>query len=86
MVEKAKKYIRDGDIIQVVLSGAGIAIVFPAFDVYRRLRSINPSPYMFFLGTGRYQPDRRVSGNTGALRGWGGAHPADRRYAAARQE
>jgi len=53
MVEKAKKYIRDGEIIQVVLSRRmQTALCRPPFDVYRRLRSINPSPYMFFLELG----------------------------------
>jgi len=53
MVEKAKQYIRDGEIIQVVLSRrmqSGLS--GEPFAVYRRLRSINPSPYMFFLELG----------------------------------
>ncbi|MCU0665777.1 MAG: anthranilate synthase component I [Candidatus Omnitrophica bacterium] len=50
MVRKAKKYIRAGDIIQVALSQRfSLALSGQAFDVYRRLRGINPSPYMFFL-------------------------------------
>ena len=49
-VEKAKKYIRAGDIIQVVLSQRFSAeIECPPFDIYRALRSINPSPYLFYL-------------------------------------
>ncbi len=49
-VEKAKEYVRSGDIIQVVLSQrfSGNLTVDP-FDVYRVLRTLNPSPYMFFL-------------------------------------
>ncbi|MFA5114610.1 MAG: anthranilate synthase component I [Candidatus Omnitrophota bacterium] len=50
MVSRAKKYIRRGDIIQVVLSQRfRFKIKKPWFEIYRSLRSINPSPYMFFL-------------------------------------
>lgn len=49
-VEKAKEYVRSGDIIQVVLSQrfSGKLTVDP-LDIYRVLRTLNPSPYMFFL-------------------------------------
>ncbi len=49
-VEKAKEYIRAGDIFQVVLSQrfSGELTVEP-LDIYRVLRTLNPSPYMFFL-------------------------------------
>jgi anthranilate synthase component 1 len=51
MVRKAQEYIRAGDIFQVVLSQRLSRYVNAApFTVYRALRSINPSPYMFFLG------------------------------------
>ncbi len=50
IVNKAKKHIKKGDIIQVVLSQRFKAeIQDQPFDIYRRLRSLNPSPYMFFL-------------------------------------
>jgi anthranilate synthase component 1 len=50
IVSKAKRYIKDGDIIQVVLSQRfNVKNNKPAFDIYRDLRSLNPSPYMFFL-------------------------------------
>jgi anthranilate synthase component I len=50
MVCKAKEYIREGDIFQVVLSQRLSRHVNAApFTIYRALRSINPSPYMFFL-------------------------------------
>ncbi len=50
MVKKAKAYIKAGDIIQVVLSQRFRAKINKSpFDIYRQLRSINPSPYMFFL-------------------------------------
>lgn len=49
-VEKAKEYIRAGDIFQVVLSQRfSMEMRCEPFDVYRALRYINPSPYMFFL-------------------------------------
>jgi anthranilate synthase component I len=50
MVLKGKEYIEAGDIIQVVLAQRfSKNITAPPFDVYRALRSINPSPYMFYL-------------------------------------
>ena len=55
-VLKAKRYIKAGDIFQVVLSQAfQTDLSVPAFDVYRSLRSINPSPYMFYLNGGDFQ-------------------------------
>jgi anthranilate synthase component 1 len=49
-VEKAKEYIQAGDIFQVVLSQRlAMPIECEPFDIYRALRFINPSPYMFFL-------------------------------------
>ncbi len=55
-VVKAKEYIRNGDIFQVVLSQR-LEVDGPddPFEAYRRLRSINPSPYLFFLDFGAYQ-------------------------------
>jgi anthranilate synthase component 1 len=49
-VKKAKQYIVDGDIMQVVLSQR-LTIPFnaPPLDLYRALRSLNPSPYMYYL-------------------------------------
>jgi anthranilate synthase component 1 len=50
VVEKAKAYIRAGDIIQVVPSQRfSTEIHCEPFDIYRALRSINPSPYLFYL-------------------------------------
>ncbi len=49
-VLKAKEYIVAGDIIQVVLSQRFSArLTGDTFGLYRHLRSINPSPYMFYL-------------------------------------
>lgn len=52
-VERCKEYIRAGDIFQVVISQrfSGVLKSDP-FDIYRALRTINPSPYMFFLRFG----------------------------------
>lgn len=50
IVKKAKEYIRKGDIIQVVLSQRfSLKINNDPFSIYRSLRSLNPSPYMYFL-------------------------------------
>ncbi|MBB5209711.1 anthranilate synthase component I [Chiayiivirga flava] len=55
-VEKSKEYIRAGDIFQVVLSQR-LSVPFRArpVDVYRALRALNPSPYMYFLDLGATQ-------------------------------
>ncbi len=48
-VERAKRYIIDGDIMQVVLSQCTIKdFSAPPMALYRALRSLNPSPYMFY--------------------------------------
>ncbi len=53
-VLKAKRYIRQGEIIQAVLSQRfDLSMRSHAFDVYRVLRSVNPSPYMFYLDLGK---------------------------------
>ena len=50
MVLKAKEYIKAGDIIQTVLSQRfEMKLNVMPIDVYRALRTINPSPYMFYL-------------------------------------
>ncbi len=52
-VRKAKEYIVAGDVIQVVLSQRFSAeISGEDFSLYRNLRSVNPSPYMFYLNFG----------------------------------
>ena len=52
MVEKAKLYIREGDIFQVVLSDPLTAAAEGSlFDTYRVLRTMNPSPYMFYFNS-----------------------------------
>ncbi len=50
MVSRAKEYIKAGDIFQVVLSQRfETPFPLPPFELYRSLRRINPSPYLFFL-------------------------------------
>jgi anthranilate synthase component I len=55
-VKKSKEYIAAGDVFQVVLSQR-LSVPFRArpVDVYRALRALNPSPYMYFLDLGRTQ-------------------------------
>ena len=50
MVEQAKQYIREGDIFQIVLSNC-LSAPFEGslLNTYRMLRTINPSPYMFYF-------------------------------------
>jgi len=51
MVNRAKAHIKEGDIFQVVLSNRFEAdFEGSLFDTYRVLRTINPSPYMFYFG------------------------------------
>jgi anthranilate synthase component 1 len=54
-VNKSKQYITDGDVMQVVLSQR-LSIPFNArpLDLYRALRSLNPSPYMYYLDLGDF--------------------------------
>ena len=50
IVKRAKQYIQDGEAIQVVLSQRfDTDLVSEPFDIYRALRRINPSPYMYYL-------------------------------------
>ncbi|MBN2035272.1 MAG: anthranilate synthase component I [Chitinispirillaceae bacterium] len=49
-VERCREYIRAGDIFQVVLSQRfSVGVKADPFDLYRILRVVNPSPYMFYL-------------------------------------
>ena len=72
-VRTAKEYIRAGDIIQVVLSQRFEAdFDGDPLDVYRALRSINPSPYMFCLEFGDYRllgasPEVHVKDDSGSV-------------------
>ncbi len=55
-VNKSLEYIRSGDIMQVVLSRRlSIPYTAPPLDLYRALRTLNPSPYMYFVDLGEFQ-------------------------------
>jgi anthranilate synthase component I len=55
-VEKARDYIRAGDIFQVVPSQRwSLPFTLPPFALYRSLRRTNPSPFMFFFNFGGFQ-------------------------------
>ncbi len=61
-VERAKEYIRAGDAFQVVVSQRfDVDTGVDSFQVYRALRTVNPSPYMFFL---RFSPDSPLGAAT----------------------
>ena len=56
LVEKARRHIYEGDIFQVVLSQRfEIEASGDPFNLYRSLRQVNPSPYLFFLDFGPFQ-------------------------------
>jgi len=88
MVRDAKEYILAGDIFQVVLSQrfSRETSVEP-FDVYRAVRRLNPSPYMFFFDFGLLEDDPlfivgsspemfvRLEGGTASLRPIAGTRP-----------
>jgi len=73
MVRRAKDYIVAGDIFQVVLSQRFEApFVLPPFALYRALRRVNPSPYLFFLDFGAFavagsSPEILVKTNRGTV-------------------
>jgi anthranilate synthase component I len=85
-VERCKEYIAAGDIFQVVLSQRldfvpGVA----PFDLYRALRQVNPSPYLYFLRMGKTHvvgssPEMlvRVTGRKLEYRPIAGTHPRGR--------
>jgi anthranilate synthase component 1 len=56
MVERIVEYVRAGDAFQVVPSQRwSAAVPVEAFSIYRGLRTVNPSPYMYFLDFGDFQ-------------------------------
>jgi anthranilate synthase component I len=56
MVRRAKEYVYAGDVIQVVLAQRfELPLAAAPFNVYRCLRTVNPSPYHFYLALGRDQ-------------------------------
>lgn len=85
-VKKAKEYIRQGDILQVVLSQRFcLPFAGDPFQAYRRLRTINPSPYLYFLNFGEVviagsSPEMmiRVEGEEAEIRPIAGTRPRGR--------
>src|SRR6202790_2442849 len=85
-VERCKQYITAGDIFQVVLSQRLDFIPgIEPFDLYRALRQVNPSPYLYFLRMGETQilgssPEMlvRVTGRKLEYRPIAGTHPRGR--------
>ena len=85
-VARAKEYIAAGDIFQIVLSQRlDFAPGVQPFDVYRALRTVNPSPYMYFLHLGDTHvlgssPEMlvRVTGRKLEYRPIAGTHPRGR--------
>ena len=83
MVKAAKEYIAAGDIFQVVLSQRFEApFELPPFSLYRALRRVNPSPYLYFLDFGEFaiagsSPEIlvKVSGGTVTVRPIAGTRP-----------
>ena len=64
-VDKIKNYIYEGDVMQVVLSQRmSQAFNYNPLSLYRSLRSLNPSPYMFFLSYGRSFCGGRITRNS----------------------
>jgi anthranilate synthase component 1 len=82
-VERAKEYIAAGDIFQVVLSQRlDFSPEVAPFDIYRALRTVNPSPYLYFLRMGDTHvlgssPEMlvRVTGGKLEYRPIAGTHP-----------
>ncbi|MCY4458988.1 MAG: anthranilate synthase component I [Albidovulum sp.] len=83
VVRKAKEYIQEGEIFQVVPSQRwSLEFDLPPFSFYRALRRTNPSPFMFFLNFGEFQiagssPEIlvRVFGNEVTIRPLAGTRP-----------
>ena len=55
-VERIREYTKAGDVMQVVLAQRmSIPFSSPSINLYRALRSLNPSPYMYFMNLGEFQ-------------------------------
>ncbi len=83
IIGRAKEYIGAGDACQIVLSRREEGEIHVApFQIYRKLRTLNPSPYMFFLDFGEYQlvgssPEvhAKLTGRTALVRPIAGTRP-----------
>lgn len=85
-VDEAKEHIRAGDIFQLVLSQRfSRPFQRPPLELYRALRTVNPSPYMFILETGGFalvgaspEVHVRLTGRTAEIRPIAGTRPRGR--------
>jgi anthranilate synthase component 1 len=83
IVERGKEYIRAGDVFQVVLAQRfSVPFALPPFALYRALRRVNPSPFLFFLDFGGFSvvgssPEIlvRLRGNQATIRPLAGTRP-----------
>lgn len=86
MVERGKEYIHAGDVFQVVLSQRfEVPFTLPPFTLYRALRRLNPSPFLFYLDFGGFaivgsSPEIlvRLRGDTVTIRPVAGTRPRGR--------
>jgi anthranilate synthase component 1 len=86
MVERGRKYIHAGDVFQVVLSQRfEVPFTLPPFTLYRALRRLNPSPFLFYLDFGGFaivgsSPEIlvRLRGDTVTIRPVAGTRPRGR--------
>ncbi len=87
MVARIVEYIYAGDAFQVVPSQRWSAEVpVEAFSIYRGLRTVNPSPYMYFLDFGDFQIAGASPEPLLTVSGTPRVHASDRRHAPARFE
>ncbi len=87
MVERIVRYIHAGDAFQVVPSQRWSAPVpVEAFSIYRGLRAVNPSPYMYFLDFGDFQVAGASPEPLLTVTGRHVSHQADRRHPPARRD
>ena len=86
-VRKCVEYIRAGDIFQVVISQRlAVPLAVDPFEVYRTLRVVNPSPFMFFPADAEVHARGQLAGDHGPRRGWQSDGPAAGRHAPPRQD
>ena len=94
-VEVAKDAIAAGEAIQVVLArrqsfdlpdDPATGATLDGIGLYRSLRRVNPSPYLFFVRTPDLRGRRRIAGAAPPGRGRQADHPPDRRHATARRQ
>ena len=85
-VRKCVEYIRAGDIFQVVISQRlAVPLAVDPFEIYRTLRVVNPSPFMFYLRTPEVHAGRQLAGDHGPRRRRQGDGPPAGRHAPPRR-